>query len=86
MTNEKISELLGGLQAGKQYLVTVKDGNIGCSDVQDACAVSGFVVLYKKKEYFYIDTVDVDDAENLLCVDDPTYIANIVLTYKEITE
>lgn len=69
------SSLKVALDNGNKLKIKVKQGNLGCSDVQDACNDDGYVILYKKCDNYMIDTVD---DENILCVDDFSYIEELV--------
>lgn len=75
-------KLMHLLENDAKLKVTVKDGNLGCSDVQDVCYEEGYAILYKKGVNFYIDRVS--DGENILCVDDANYIAEIIDSFEEV--
>ena len=74
------------LEEGKLFLVAVLSGTLGCADVCDACELSGSVLLYKRGLYYWIDTVDIENPENLLVTDDVNYIFDIVSWWKEIID
>lgn len=67
---------------GKKLKVKLKDGFIGCADVQDVCEKEGFVILFKKNDNYMINSISED--ENLLCVDSFDYISEIVDEFEEI--
>ena len=66
------------LDQGRILKVTIKSGNIGCSDAQDACDQYGYLLLQKKGLNYFIDTPDDEDSENIVCVDSMDYIKLIV--------
>ena len=72
-------KLMHLLENDAKLKITVKDGNLGCSDVQDVCYEEDYAILYKKGVNFYIDRVS--DGENILCVD---YIAEIIDSFEEV--
>lgn len=63
------------IDEGKEYKVTIRQGQLGCSDAQDACDEYGFLVLYKKGDNYKIDTPEGD---NIIMVDDINYIESII--------
>lgn len=63
------------IDEGKEYKVTIRHGQLGCSDAQDACDEYGFLVLYKKGDNYKIDTPEGD---NIIMVDDINYIESII--------
>ena len=63
------------IDEGKEYKVTIRHGQLGCSDAQDACDEYGFLVLYKKGDNYKIDTPEGD---NIIMVDDINYIEYII--------
>ena len=80
--NRKV--LIPKLKAGFTARVTIKDSeDLGCSDVQDLFERQGYVDIYMKGKNFYID--DIEEDENILCVDDENYIDMIVSKVREFT-
>lgn len=67
------------LAEGKTLRVTIKTGNKGCSDAQDACDEYGYLLLRQKGDNFLIDT---PDGENIVFVDMFAYIDFIVASYQ----
>lgn len=72
------------LKSGVKLKVTIKDGDFGCSDVQDVFAKEGYLILYKSGDNYMMDSEQTD--ENILCVDDFEYICMIVEKYYRIME
>lgn len=70
------------LLSGFKLSVTLKNGVLGCSDVQDACTEDGSVILFKNGDNYMINSVSTD--ENLLCIDDFSYISSIVDTFDKV--
>lgn len=79
--NRKV--LIPKLKAGFTARVTIKEEDLGCSDVQDLYKKQGYVDIYMKGKNFYID--DTEDNENILCVDDEKYIDMIVSKVRSFT-
>ena len=79
--NRKV--LLPKLKAGFTARVTLKEEDLGCSDVQDLFERQGYVDIYMKGRNFYID--DTEEDENILCVDDEQYIDMIVSKVRSFT-
>ena len=69
------------LNAGEKIKVTIRKGQLGCADAQDACHEFGYLLLYKCGDSYRLDTPEPDD-ENIVCVDDERYILDIVETYE----
>lgn len=67
---------------GTKLRVTVKNDILGCADVQDACEEEGSVLLFKRGNNYVINLISNID-ENLLCVEDFDYIAEIVDTFEK---
>lgn len=79
--NRKV--LIPKLKAGFTARVTIKEEDLGCSDVQDLYKKQGYVDIYMKGKNFYID--DTEEDENVLCVDDEKYIDMIVSKVRSFT-
>lgn len=79
--NRKV--LIPKLKAGFTARVTIKEEDLGCSDVQDLYKKQGYVDIYMKGKNFYID--DTEGNENILCVDDEKYIDMIVSKVRSFT-
>ena len=79
--NRKV--LIPKLKAGFTARVTIKEEDLGCSDVQDLYKKQGYVDIYMKGKNFYID--DTEEDENILCVDDEKYIDMIVSKVRSFT-
>lgn len=62
------------INEGKTYKVGIRNGRLGCSDAQDTFAEHGYLLLYKSGSNYKIDT---PDGENIICVDDLSYIEEI---------
>ena len=65
------------VNVGKTYKVGIKSGRLGCSDAQDAFVKYGYLLLYKSGDNYKIDT---PDGENIICVDNLSYIEEISYT------
>lgn len=82
MNAKSLHELL---ETGKRIKVTIRSGQLGCADAQDACHEYGFLFLRKTTCGDYtLDTPDQDDPENIVCVDDESYILDIVDSFEPI--
>lgn len=79
--NRKV--LIPKLKAGFTARVTIKEEDLGCSDVQDLYKKQGYVDIYMKGKNFYID--DTEENENILYVDDEKYIDMIVSKVRSFT-
>ncbi len=73
------------LEEGKRIKVTIRAGQLGCADAQDACHEFGCLILRKTAHADYVlDTPDQADPENIICVDDESYILDIVDSFEPI--
>ena len=70
-----MDDMIKMLSNGKGFRVTIRPGRRGCADAQDACDQYGFLILYQKGDQFRIDD---PEEENIVCVDDLTYIEWII--------
>ena len=73
------------LDTGKKIKVTIRRGQLGCADAQDACREFGYLLLYKSGDNYRLDTPLPDD-ENIVCVDNEQYILGIVDTFGDLPE
>lgn len=69
------TDIIRRLEAGARLRVTIRPGQHGCADAQDACEEHGHLILYKHGDQYRVDD---PDGENIVCVDDPGYIASII--------
>lgn len=80
LSEKTMDEFKTRLENGEKLKVIIKHGNLGCSDVQGAYDLYGYLDLYKIGDNYLIDTPS-DESENLLCVDDFEYIHMIVFSF-----
>ena len=70
-----MNDIIAAIAEGKRLRVTIRGGQLGCSDAQDACDQYGYLILWKCGDQYRIDA---PDGENIICVDDPLYIKSII--------
>ena len=78
LTRDMYSSLKADLCNGSKFKVTIRDGRLGCSDLQDACREQGFLVLKQLNDNYMI--YDCEEFESLCCTDDFSYICMIIKT------
>lgn len=70
-----VTDIALTLSERKRLRVTIRSGQLGCADAQDACDEFGYLLLYKHGGQYRIDD---PEGENIVRVEDFNYIASII--------